>query len=240
MKLHNDFVVPVSADKAWAVLLDVERIAPCLPGATLTGFTDDTFDGLVKVKIGPITMSYTGSARFVSRDDDAYVMVIEASGTEQRGAGLAKAMVTASLHEGEGGTRVDVQTELILTGRPAQFGGPVIAEISSRLINQFAGNLRTLILSDEADSSAQVQPSAAGLSPSRPSSVSSAPTSITPADSTLDLFSMIGMPPLKKVLLGLAGVGALLVLLRSVRRPSPGIVLTLQDGDAIVIRRSQT
>ena len=138
MNLENEFTVPVPVDEAWRVLLDVERVAPCMPGATLTSVDGDDFTGTVKVKVGPITVTYKGEAKFVSKDDATHSAVIEAKGKESRGSGTAGATVTAKL-VGEGATtKVRVETDLNVTGRPAQFGRGVMAEVAAKLIDQFA------------------------------------------------------------------------------------------------------
>jgi len=137
MQLANSFTVPVPVEQAWAALLDVERVAPCMPGATLTGFDGDSFAGTVKVKLGPVNLTYHGTGRFVSRDADAHTVVFEASGRD-RTASTAAATVTATLVPDGDGTRVDMTTELTITGRPAQFGRGMIADVSGRLIGQFA------------------------------------------------------------------------------------------------------
>jgi carbon monoxide dehydrogenase subunit G len=138
MRLDHSFTVPVPVESAWQVLLDVPRIAPCMPGATLTGVDGDTFTGTVKVKLGPIALTYQGKGRFVERDEAAHRVVIEASGRDTRSAGTASATVTASLAPEGGATRVDVATDLTVTGKPAQFGRGMIADVSAKLIGQFA------------------------------------------------------------------------------------------------------
>src|SRR5437868_5008414 len=122
MRLEHQFTVPVPVDTAWAVLLDLPRIAPCLPGATLTGVDDDGFTGTVKVKLGPITLTYQGRGRFVERDEAARRVVVQASGRDTRAAGTASATVTSTLTAEGDATRVEVVTDLTVTGRPAQFG----------------------------------------------------------------------------------------------------------------------
>jgi carbon monoxide dehydrogenase subunit G len=138
MRLEHSFDVPVAVEDAWQVLLDVPRIAPCMPGATLTGYEGDQFTGTVKVKLGPIALTYQGKGRFVERDEAAHRVVIEASGKDSRSAGTAKATVTAALAGGGDTTRVDVVTDLTVTGKPAQFGRGMIADVSAKLIGQFA------------------------------------------------------------------------------------------------------
>lgn len=141
MKLENTFSVPVPVDETWRVLLDIERIAPCVPGATLTSHDGDSFGGKVKVKLGPIGLTYAGTATFLSRDEAVKVAVIEASGRETRGAGTAKAVVTCRLVDTGGATDVVVETDLAITGKPAQFGRATLADVTTTLIGQFAANL---------------------------------------------------------------------------------------------------
>jgi carbon monoxide dehydrogenase subunit G len=142
MQLEHSFAVPVPVDQAWQVLLDVERVAPCMPGATLTEFSGDDFAGTVRVKLGPVNLLYKGRGRFVERDGSAHRVVIEASGRDSRSAGTAAATVRASLHAADdGGTRVEVVTDLNVTGRPAQFGRGMLADVSGKLIGQFAACL---------------------------------------------------------------------------------------------------
>ncbi len=138
MRLEHSFTVPVPVEDAWRVLLDLPRVAPCLPGATLTGVDGDTFTGTVKVKLGPITLTYQGKGRFVERDEAARRVVVEASGRDVRAAGTASATVSSTLVPDGAGTRVEVLTDLAVTGRPAQFGRGMIGEVSAKLIGQFA------------------------------------------------------------------------------------------------------
>jgi carbon monoxide dehydrogenase subunit G len=143
VQLENTFTVPVPVERAWAVLLDIERVAPCMPGATLTSVEGDEFTGTVKVKLGPVSMTFKGSGRFVERDEDSRRVVIGASGADSRGGGTAKATVTATLvaEDGNTATRVNVATDLDITGKAAQFGRGLIGDVSGRLIGQFANCL---------------------------------------------------------------------------------------------------
>jgi carbon monoxide dehydrogenase subunit G len=138
MELSNEFTVGVPVDEAWKVLTDVERIAPCLPGAQLQEVEGDEYRGIVKIKVGPITAQYKGTARFQEKDDDNHVAVLRAEGRDTRGAGNASATITATLvPEGEG-TKVTVLTDLTVTGKVAQFGRGVLADVSGKLMTQFA------------------------------------------------------------------------------------------------------
>ena len=124
MDLQNSFVVPADIETTWKALLDIHRIAPCMPGAVLTASEGDTFEGTVKVKLGPVTMTYGGTARFVETDEANGRAVIDASGKESRGSGTAKALVTTQLvAESPTSTRVEVVTDLVVTGSPLSSGG---------------------------------------------------------------------------------------------------------------------
>lgn len=138
MELRHEFTVPVPADEAWRALLDIEGIAPCMPGAAVESFDGETVRGTVKVKVGPITLTYRGTAAFQEKDEAARRMVLSANGKEARGTGTARATVTGELAEADGGTRVSVVTDLAVTGRPAQFGRGVLAEVGDRLVGRFA------------------------------------------------------------------------------------------------------
>jgi carbon monoxide dehydrogenase subunit G len=141
VQLENSFTVPVPVDEAWRVLLDIERIAPCMPGAALDSVTGDDFTGRVKVKLGVITLTYQGKASFIEKDEAAHKAVIDARGRDQRGNGTASAVVTATLAAEGDRTRVDVLTDLNITGRPAQFGRGVMTDVGNKLLGQFADRL---------------------------------------------------------------------------------------------------
>ena len=156
MELNNEFEVDAPVGQVWAVLTDVERIAPCLPGAQLQEIEGDEFRGIVKIKVGPITAQYKGAASFVERDDASYRAVLRAEGRDTRGAGNAAADITAQLEETEGGTKVAVATDLKVTGKVAQFGRGVMADVSRKLMSQFADNLSGLISDDAPEAADEV------------------------------------------------------------------------------------
>ena len=150
MEMDHSFTVPVPPERAWDVLLDVERIAPCMPGASVDEFDGEVVTGRIKVKVGPVSLTYRGTAKFTERDPDAKVIVLEASGKETRGAGTASATVRATLEPGGEGTIASMHTTMNVTGRPAQFGRGVMVEVGGKLVEQFAQNLRQLITDDSA------------------------------------------------------------------------------------------
>lgn len=145
MELTNEFTVNVPIDEAWQVLTDVTRIAPAMPGARLDTVEGDEYRGVVKVKVGPVTAEYKGAATFVERDADAHRAVLRAEGRETRGQGNATATITASLAPDGDGTRVSVITDLSITGRVAQFGRGVLADVSNKLLGQFVSSLETTV-----------------------------------------------------------------------------------------------
>lgn len=142
MELKHSFTVPAPLDEAWSALVDIERIAPCMPGAALDSVDGDAFTGRVKVKLGPVNLTYRGQASFVEKDPAAHRAVIDARGKDQRGNGTASARISAVLADAaEAGTRVDVVTDLNITGRPAQFGRAVMVDVGDKLLAEFSNRL---------------------------------------------------------------------------------------------------
>ena len=163
MELSNEFVVPVGVDEAWGLLTDVERIAPCMPGAELQEIDGAEYRGIVKVKVGPITAQYKGKATFVEKDDGAHKAVLRAEGRDTRGQGNANATITATLVSEGDGTRVTVVTDLAITGRAAQFGRGVMADVSTKLLGQFVSCLENNVLGAAAAEAAA--PAASSAAP---------------------------------------------------------------------------
>ena len=182
MQLDHEFTVPVPAGQAWPVLLDIDRIAPCMPGATITKIDGDDFEGTVKVKVGPITVTYSGSASFLEKDESDRRAVIEARGRETRGTGTATARVTAQLHDEGASTRVMVSTDLAITGKPAQFGRGVMSDVGGKLLGRFAECL------SEQLAAGQPAPAPAGAEGARaeaaPAEAGAAPSTGGPAQVT--------------------------------------------------------
>jgi uncharacterized protein len=246
MEMDHSFTVPVSPDRAWDVLLDVERIAPCMPGATVDEFDGEVVTGRIKVKVGPVSLTYRGTAKFTERDADAKVIVLDASGKETRGAGTASATVRAKLEPEPGGaaTKATMHTTMNVTGRPAQFGRGVMVEVGGKLVEQFAQNLRQLITSDGAGGSAEAgtggtataeegadadpspgdQPSTSSPAASSPAaapsisvtSTASAPPAAAQEDS-INLVRLVGPAILKRIIPVAAGLAVLVVLGRRFR-----------------------
>lgn len=196
MELQNSFVVPTDIDTAWASMQDVEGLAPCMPGATLETHEGDEFTGNVKVKLGPVSMVFGGVARFVSKDEASHTLVIEGSGKDSRGGGTAKGQVTAVLvAEGPDRTRVDVSTDLTITGKAAQFGRGVMQDVAGRIVDQFAGNLATLLTAGAAAEAGGTEEAAAA-----------APAPTVHADESIDLLGTAGAPVLKRAIPVVIGV----------------------------------
>lgn len=149
MQLEHTFTVPVSAEEALEVLTDIERVAPCMPGASLDEIEGDEFTGRVRVKVGPMEVSYRGTARFLEVEPDAHRVVLEARGRQEQGSGTADATVTAELSEDDEATRVTVTTDLAITGRPAQFGRGLMDDVGAKLLGEFADCLARELSSEE-------------------------------------------------------------------------------------------
>jgi carbon monoxide dehydrogenase subunit G len=150
MKIENSFTVDAPIAEAWALLTNLAEIAPCLPGAKLTDETDGVYSGGVKIKVGPVTAEYKGSAEFIQKDDDAYRAVIDGKGRDTRGAGNANALITAQMTAVGNRTQVDIETDLKVSGKVAQFGRGVMQDVSTKLMGQFAECLESKISEPQA------------------------------------------------------------------------------------------
>jgi carbon monoxide dehydrogenase subunit G len=219
MKLEHSFTVPVPVEQAWPVLMDVQRIAPCMPGATLEQVDGEEFRGRVRVKVGPITVSYQGVARFAEVDETSRRVVLEASGKEPKGSGSVKALITANLRDDGPRTAVDVSTDLAITGKPAQFGRGLLEDIGEKIIGQFADNLASEIehpATASAGEPAATAPSEAGSATRLATPASSSPS--RPAEPSLDLMSTVAPVVIKRAAPLACALLALLLLIRWVRR----------------------
>ncbi|MCU1628402.1 MAG: hypothetical protein JWP64_3351 [Pseudonocardia sp.] len=238
MELINTFSVSQPVDRAWAVITDLERVAPCLPGAALLGVDGDDYKGAVKVKVGPVTAQYEGIARFAQRDDEKHHAVLRAEGRDVRGQGNAAATIDLQLRPQGEGTEVHVITDLELAGRVAQFGRGVIADVSGKLIGQFARRLEEEMGRDGTGATA-------GRSKASPGNGAAAPTGSAAVAARhglddvepLDLMATGGSAVaalLKQQALpiGLGVLGLVLgwLLGRSGRRPAPPMAGVLPGG----------
>ena len=216
MELQHEFTVPVPVADAWQVLLDIERVAPCMPGATVEEYDGKTVTGAVKVKVGPISVTYRGTAVFEEQDESAHRIVLSANGKETRGQGTAHATVTGTLTARDGGTAVSVHTDLAVTGRPAQFGRGVMAEVGDKLVGQFADCLAAQLNEPvQAPDAADSGRSEGTAGEARPGS------------DAIDLVRVAGAPLAKRVAVVAAVVVAGVVFSRVRRRrrvqPRPGV-----------------
>ncbi len=180
MELKNEFTVGVAVDKAWALLTDLEQIAPCMPGAKLEGVEGEDYLGLVKVKVGPITVSYKGKASFVERDDESYRAVLRAEGRDTRGQGNAAALITAQLEPQGEQTRVSVTTDLNITGKVAQFGRGALDDVSTKLLGQFVERLEADLLGEKPALADVTSPTG--------------PATAAPDPEPVDLLQTVGVP----------------------------------------------
>jgi carbon monoxide dehydrogenase subunit G len=222
MQLEHRFSVPVDVAQAWDVLLDVERVAPCMPGATVESFDGETITGRVKVKVGPIQVTYAGTARFVDKDEPARRAVIEANAKEARGAGTAAATITATLAAaGDGRTDVTVTTDLQITGKPAQFGRGVMVEVGNKLLGRFADCLAETL---GAGAGAGTAAASAGISAATAAATPVAaapppPRRQIPEAEAIDLLDTAGVPVLKRLAPVAGAVLLFLLVWRLLARP---------------------
>lgn len=232
MELNHSFTVQLGIDDAWKVLTDLERIAPCLPGAQLQEVEGDTYRGVVKVKVGPISAQFKGQASFMERDDERRRAVLKGEGRDTGGKGNASALITAQLEEvSEGVTTCTVHTDLTITGKVAQFGRGALADVSDKLLAQFSDNLGALLAEQPEATSAPAAPQEAPAEAPSEAAAEATPAAATtapaapqvrkidaPANEPIDLLGTAGAPMLKRLLPVIGGVLLLLLLLRRRRR----------------------
>jgi carbon monoxide dehydrogenase subunit G len=227
MEINDSFRVSTPIDATWKVMLDIEGIAPCLPGAQLQEIEGDEYRGIVKVKVGPITAQYKGTARLAEVDEANHRLVIDASGRDTRGQGNAKATIVVTMAAEGAGTKVEVATDLSITGKVAQFGRGVLADVSSKLMGQFVENVERDVLSTsgggdtshaggayeqalEGAVSGTVAGAAAAVSAGPPAVTPSGPRKIDSAEvAPVDLLGVAGAPVTKRLIP--IGVGALVL-----------------------------
>ncbi|MGW0828929.1 SRPBCC family protein [Streptomyces prunicolor] len=208
MKIDNEFSVGVPVERAWQALTDLEALAPCMPGAELTGVDGDIHRGKVRVKVGPMVSQFAGTARFVERDESAHHAVISAAGKDMRGGGNASATVDARLRGEGAGTVVTVSTDLNISGRLAQFGSGMIKEISEKLFAQFVANVETqLLATQKAEAEPEAEPEE--VPAAVPAAVPVTPVSQPAPTVPLDLMQVAGASVYKRLL---PAVGAAVVI----------------------------
>jgi carbon monoxide dehydrogenase subunit G len=221
MKLENEFTVPAPVEAAWDVLLDVERVAPCLPGAALEGSEGDEHKGTMTIKIGPITARYTGTVKIEEADAAAHRAVMRAQARDSRGQGTAAATITSTMEEVEGGTRVHVETDMRVTGPAAQFGRGVMQDVSAKLMGRFADCLAEEIGSGAASTASGVAETARPEPPPGPAG-DSAEAAARPApprgEEVLDLGEASREALIKRIAPVAATLAGLIVLLAIRRR----------------------
>jgi carbon monoxide dehydrogenase subunit G len=212
MKIQNEIEVAAPPGELFDVLADVERVAPLLPGASLEGKEDDdTYAGTVKVKVGPITASYQGTLRFVELDHDSRRAVMAASADEKEGQGNLEARITASVSGSDSQSVLSLDTDLDVRGKAAQFGRGALGNVSQRILDQFARNLESEVLSgggqteetpsEGAETGEETAP-AREAEAARASAAATAPA----GEESLDLMSVVGTPALRQVAPAVAGL----------------------------------
>lgn len=221
MELKNDFHVSVPIDVAWEVLTDLERVAPCLPGAELQEVEGDEYRGIVKVKVGPISAQYKGTARFLEKDDEQHRAVLLAEGRDTCGQGNASATVTAIATSDNGGTTVSIVTDMAITGKVAQFGRSVMGDVSAKMLDEFAQRLEADVLSQGSapepaetagEATAETDGAAESADPSPVRAIHSVPAE------PVDLLGTAGPSVVKRLAPLAAGLILLLVWSRLRRR----------------------
>ncbi|MDV2478027.1 carbon monoxide dehydrogenase [Rhodococcus zopfii] len=228
MQLEHQLSVPAPIDEVWSAVLDPEKVAPCMPGATLTGVDGDTFTGTVKVKIGPVALTYKGTGEFVEKDEAARKVVLLAKAKDSRGNGTVDATITITLTENGENTDGVVATDLAITGKPAQFGRGMISDVGGKIIEQFAACLSKKLgpaVEEPVPAAEPAAPAAAEAAApvATPEAVAPAPAAtrapVVPAPEAepLDLMEYARGSAIKRIL-PVVGVAAILVLVLVVLR----------------------
>ena len=227
MELVNDFTVNVPIDEAWTTLTDVERIAPCLPGAQLQEVEGDVYRGIVKVKVGPILAQFKGQATFVEKDESNHKAVLKAEGRDTTGKGNASALITALLEpQGDSLTKVTVATDLTITGKVAQFGRGALADVSTKLLGQFVDQLESTVLNQPRSggngSAPADAPLAAPADDIAPATVGTPEPGVRKVDQPdaepIDLIETAGAPLAKRIVPVVVAAIALFFVIRRLRR----------------------
>lgn len=211
MILENEFTIDAPLEEVWKALNSPEFVAPCFPGANLTDYTGDTFTGVVKVKLGPISLTYKGEGTYLERNDDSHTVVISAKGRDSRGNGTAAATVTGEIAEDvPGRCRIRMRSDISITGRPAQFGRGVISDVADSIIGKFAGSLAAKLAADDEPADAMNRQARGEPTASAPAAASTVRPSGDNALRVTDLLKIAVPKPVGKAA---AGFGALLLAL---------------------------
>jgi carbon monoxide dehydrogenase subunit G len=227
MELVNDFTVNVPVDEAWDTLTNVERIAPCLPGAQLQEVEGDVYRGVVKVKVGPILAQFKGQATFVEKDEANHKAVLKAEGRDTTGKGNASALITALLEpQGDALTKVTVATDLTITGKVAQFGRGALADVSTKLLGQFVDQLESTVLNQpggagngSAPADAPVGAPADDIAPATATTAEPAVRKVDqPAAEPIDLIDAAGAPLAKRIIPVAIAAIVIFLVVRRIRR----------------------
>lgn len=218
MRIENDMHVSASMEEAWALLTDIPAIAPCLPGAKLIDQDGDTYEGTMKVKVGPIVAEYSGTATVVEMNETDRTVKLTASGRDKRGAGNASADIFASMVEDDGGTTVSIATDLKVAGKVAQFGRGAMADISKKLLGQFAECIEAKLQQADVVDEAETEPER--VEAPNDEAEASAPepeVSIDDDDDVLDLMGVAGGALAKRLIPAVGGVVAAVIVYLIVR-----------------------
>ncbi len=207
MKIENDFRVSAPIEKAWALLTDIPAIAPCLPGAELTGQDGDTFEGRMKIKVGPVTAEYKGTATITELDEESHRVLLSATGRDSRGSGNASAEITAVMTPDGDGTKISIDTDLKIAGKVAQFGRGVMADVSKKLIGQFADCIGSKLDTPAEESSSERE------GPEDSARTDAGGESEEETDNTLDLLEVAGGAMAKRLVPVVAGIILIVVLI---------------------------
>ena len=218
MRIENDMHVSASMEEAWALLTDIPAIAPCLPGAKLIGQDGDTYEGTMKVKVGPIVAEYSGTATVVEMNETDRTVKLTASGRDKRGAGNASADIFASMVEADGGTTVSIATDLKVAGKVAQFGRGAMADISKKLLGQFAECVEAKLQQVDVVDEVVIEPET--VEAPNDEAQTSAPepeVSVGDDDDVLDLMGVAGGALAKRLIPAVGGVVAAVIIYLIVR-----------------------
>jgi uncharacterized protein len=217
IEFDHSFTVPVPPEQAWDVLLDVQTIAPCMPGASVDEVDGDVVNGRMRIKVGPVSLTYRGTAKFTERNPETRTLALEASGKETRGAGTASADVLATLVPDPAGTLVNIHTSMNVTGRPAQFGRGVMVEVGGKLVDQFAVNLAKLLAGEPAAGASPAAGTSAPVADTANAAPTPAMTAVPAAaaesgqEDSLNLIKLVGPAVLKRALPIIAAAGVAVV-----------------------------